>query len=325
MSKDRTWNTDPRGTKELATQDGKPTFVNQKKSLGAGAKPTARMCDTFSCPKPAPHKAVFLMPTQTGYWVDGLPVIRLADFGLDLGGADVVMEGAATFLVCGLPVSRKDDKMHHGGLITQGSDTLMIGGPTFSLPSNVKVAGTAKFNQQVLRDLYFLSKTKAGGVILDRIDAHGKPVKIVNRANTTTTVANPPLNHKEYGKREGKYGHDPDGSVIGYNPDKQDAYSEDEQGNPLPIPPQIGLGHELIHAVHIGEGKAHARMSEEAATVGFPRDKYENRKYGNKAGSPAPTENDLREELGLAIRANYNTRVAPNGEMSPNLRPGECS
>src|SRR5262245_28685687 len=112
-------------------------------------KPIARMLDQISCPQ---HPLTFfLIPAQPQpglRLVDGLMVIRLGDFGICLNGLDVVIEGSDTQLVCGLPIARKGDAMAHGGTITTGSPTEEDGSGTFSLPKNIKISGTAVFQNK---------------------------------------------------------------------------------------------------------------------------------------------------------------------------------
>ncbi|MGB2863159.1 MAG: M91 family zinc metallopeptidase [Sedimentisphaerales bacterium] len=70
------------------------------------------------------------------------------------------------------------------------------------------------------------------------------------------------------------------------------------------VPPQVTLGHELIHALHALKGKSMSGLSimvgdekmskEEAYTVGLGP--YEDKKY---------TENNLRHEVGLPKRLSY--------------------
>ncbi len=321
MTKDKTWRVDKKAVKELAPS-GKPGNVTSPVSHGAGAKPAARILDKQSCPEPAPHRPLFLLATQCTLYADGLPLARLSDPALDLGAPDLVVEGAATFTVCGLPAARKDDGMGHGGVVLEGSAQLMIGGPKFALPPNLVIDGSLAFKLKVTRDLYLLSTLPSGSTTLDRIAAHGQIVTIKDHIHTSSVPDS--LNHKEYGGRENKYGHDPTGTTVYYNADEYGVFVEDDQGNPIAMPPQVGLGHELVHAVHAGEGTHDPQPATiEPKVVGFPLDKKKVGSYGDKKGAGAPTENDLRRDLGLPLRANYGHSTPPD-KRSPSLRPGGC-
>jgi uncharacterized Zn-binding protein involved in type VI secretion len=322
---------------------GEGTGPSASQILALDAKPVAREKDTEGCPQ---HGTVPLQPvTPTNYLVDGREVIRVGDFGLCGADMDIVMEGAATFVVCGLPVARVDDKMMHGGVILEGSQNMIIGGPTFALPSNITIDGTPKFKSKTICDMYFLSTTNTGQEIFDRLAKTGQPVCIEERPtglpSTKATSKKGPLGEDDgLGKadpddtgRSDQRSYQPTGSNIKYNPDEKGCWVEGPDGK-MAEPPQVGLAHELVHAVHNGEGTSEGPY-EEASTIGYelPPEKEKQRKeaqnrvvqaqHRKKFSEDTPTENDFRDELGLPRRKSYDGKPGWEGETR-DFRPGKC-
>lgn len=223
-----------------------------------------------------------------------MTLIRLGDYArCRTGDVDVVMSGDAGYVICGLPVAREGDSMLHGGKIAKGSSGLLANGPTFELPANAAIQGPSEYTSKVIRDMYFLSTTKTGKEILGRMAA---------AAPKTVTILPEPLPiSSSAGKNER------DEVVILYSPEIA-INVQNERGEWMPCEPQIVLGHELIHALHDLEGTSYPKGSrdprppasepeierEEAATIGVGshRDDF-------------PTENALREDLGLPRRGNH--------------------
>lgn len=119
----------------------------------------ARVGDMHSCPKTTkllvPHvggPSVALAPVQV--FAGGLPALRLGDLAVCTGSTDIVMEGAADILVEGLPWAGRSHKTAHGGVISGGLGSVLLGGPTFSLPSNVHIDGPTAFKNRLIRDLF---------------------------------------------------------------------------------------------------------------------------------------------------------------------------
>jgi hypothetical protein len=62
--------------------------------------------------------------------------------------------------------------------------TVLIGEPTFALPSNITLQGSPDFQSKTIRDLYLLSTTPSGKALIDRLGAAGKPVTIKQHTGT---------------------------------------------------------------------------------------------------------------------------------------------
>jgi uncharacterized Zn-binding protein involved in type VI secretion len=254
--------------------------------------------------------------------VNGVPIARLADFASCLLGLapDVVAEGASMVLVCGLPVARMGDKTIHGGAIVIGSTDVEVGGPTFALPPNVTIKGPPEFTNKTLRDMYKLSTLPSGQKLLDDLAATGEPVVIVPESDPHNSFCKPNL----FGG----------GSTVSYNPDIA-IYVEDAKGDTLCEPPQVVLGHELVHSLHNADGVMDPPAPdpstnpptepdippEEGATIGT----------GAWTGDE-PTENSIRRDLHMRPRADhlgFTTDKNGNELTAPcpgckDLRPGDC-
>src|SRR5262249_28473761 len=145
--------------------------------------PAARVTDYHVCskvePGPVPHLGGGILPlcapkVQTG----NQPQARLSDLAICIGPCDAIAQGSTTVLVHGLPAARLEDATSHGGVIVKGLPSVLIGGPAFTLPPNVKVDGGGEFLQKTLRDLYYLSTTPTGQEIFKQLADSGKPVTI---------------------------------------------------------------------------------------------------------------------------------------------------
>jgi uncharacterized Zn-binding protein involved in type VI secretion len=240
---------------------------------------------------------------------NGVPVARLADFAdCSWNTVDVVSQGASLVLVCGLPSARLGDHTLHGASIIVGSPDVEVGGPTFTLPANLTVTGGADFQNKVIRDLFVLSTTPTGQEVLNQIAKAGQSVEIVEGTD--------PHNAACIGDR-GEDETTACSSTVVYNPDVA-LFVHDDSGNPIPQPPQVALGHELVHAMQFSEGGARDDEDDQR-TIGF----------GNHRDS-SPSENSLRKDLGLPRRGDHGMRTFdPNGneltQPTMNLRPGDCA
>jgi uncharacterized Zn-binding protein involved in type VI secretion len=95
----------------------------------------ARVGDMHSCPMvnpgPAavPHVGGPVMPPGCpSVLIEGMPAARMGDMLTCTGPPDFIMKGSATVLIGGMPAARMGDTTAHGGSITLGSATVIIGG-----------------------------------------------------------------------------------------------------------------------------------------------------------------------------------------------------
>ena len=96
--------------------------------------PAARIGDLHVCPMitpglpPIPHVGGPLMgPGCPTALLGGLPAAVLGDIAICVGPPDSVVMGSVTVMIGGKPAARMGDSCAHGGTITVGLPTLLIG------------------------------------------------------------------------------------------------------------------------------------------------------------------------------------------------------
>lgn len=93
----------------------------------------ARVNDMHFCPLvnpgPVPHVGgPILPPGCPTVLIGGQPAARLGDMAVCTGPPDTIAQGSGTVLIGGKPAARMGDATAHGGLITLGCPTVLIGG-----------------------------------------------------------------------------------------------------------------------------------------------------------------------------------------------------
>jgi uncharacterized Zn-binding protein involved in type VI secretion len=95
-------------------------------------KPAARVSDMHTCPM-----VTVLVPHVGGpvigagaptVLIGGLPAARSGDSAQCTGPVDTIVGGSATVMISGRPAARLGDLTAHGGSITVGCPTVLIGG-----------------------------------------------------------------------------------------------------------------------------------------------------------------------------------------------------
>lgn len=268
-------------------------------------KPATRQSSLVLCPLhgTAPASA---KPAAPCVLVNGEPLSILADV---TGCGGVVSQGASTVLAGQLPAAHLEHTTLHGGVIMTGSTDVLIGGPTFALPSNIVIAGGPAFQNKVLRDLFFLSQTEQGRKVLDRLAASGKTVTIRDRQDRPFWWKDDNFTVPADADAPG-----PAVDVVIYydtDPARRVVYSEaGENQSTTTTSPQVNLFHEMVHGMHMAEGTALAPddylpQPPGAASAGEPYKREEARTIGDTAegyGNESPSENALRDELGMPRR-----------------------
>ena len=95
--------------------------------------PAARVSDMHTCPMatpgtpPVPHVGGPILAGCPTVLVGGLPAARIGDQAMCVGPPDVIAVGSATVMIGGPPAARMGDATVHGGVITVGCPTVMIG------------------------------------------------------------------------------------------------------------------------------------------------------------------------------------------------------
>ncbi|TCI93210.1 PAAR domain-containing protein [Tenacibaculum sp. M341] len=95
-------------------------------------KPAARVTDMHTCPMvtgTVPHVGGPILPAgEPTVLIGGLPAARMGDKAVCTGPPDTIVSGSGTVLIGGKPAARMGDTTAHGGTITAGEPTVLIGG-----------------------------------------------------------------------------------------------------------------------------------------------------------------------------------------------------
>ena len=94
--------------------------------------PAARITDFHTCPMftgPVPHVGgPIIGPGVPTVLIGNLPAAVVGDSVTCVGPPDTIIKGSATVLIGGRPAARIGDSTAHGGVITLGFFTVLIGG-----------------------------------------------------------------------------------------------------------------------------------------------------------------------------------------------------
>jgi uncharacterized Zn-binding protein involved in type VI secretion len=94
-------------------------------------QPAARLTDLHTCPLVTgvvPHVGgPILVPGMPTVLTGKLPQARVTDTCICVGPPDIIVQGSPTVLVGGLMAARMGDMTAHGGVITKGEPTVLIG------------------------------------------------------------------------------------------------------------------------------------------------------------------------------------------------------
>jgi len=93
--------------------------------------PAARVGDMHVCPlaTPNPHVGGAIVPPGCPtVLIGGMPAARVGDLAVCAGPPDVIAQGSTTVRIGNLPAARVGDACGHGGLISVGAPTVIVGG-----------------------------------------------------------------------------------------------------------------------------------------------------------------------------------------------------
>lgn len=76
---------------------------------------------------PIPHVGGPIVVGAPNVLTCSQPQARMSDTATCVGPPDVIVRGSAGVMVCGLPAARMGDNTAHGGVITMGAPTVLIG------------------------------------------------------------------------------------------------------------------------------------------------------------------------------------------------------
>jgi len=97
----------------------------------AGPKFAARIGDPHLCPMVDGVKPHVGGPITMGHpttIICGMPAARVGDLVTCVGPPDTILMGSTTVMIGAMPAARFLDQTVHGGAITMGAPTVIIGG-----------------------------------------------------------------------------------------------------------------------------------------------------------------------------------------------------
>jgi uncharacterized Zn-binding protein involved in type VI secretion len=202
--------------------------------------PAARVTDLHLCPMVTglvPHVGgPILPPCCVTVITGGMAQARVTDKAFCVGPIDMIVKGSPTVFVGGLMAARMGDMTVHGGVITTGFPTVIIG----EAPGGS--GGGGDWQSSSLQEARLLeggkpgehgSGASGGAAPAPPASTFGSAIKIEGDDNF---------------KRQNGAGGD---STVEYNPTNNNIGTEDWQTRP----PAVGLAHELVHATHASRGE----------------------------------------------------------------------
>ena len=96
--------------------------------------PAARISDMHTCPMqspatpPVPHVGGPILTGEPTVLIGFLPAARVTDTCVCVGPPDIIVKGSSSVLIGFMQAARIGDSTAHGGVITVGEPTVMIGG-----------------------------------------------------------------------------------------------------------------------------------------------------------------------------------------------------
>ena len=127
-------------------------------------KPAARISDLHTCPMatpgvpPIPHVGGPIVgPGVPTVMIGGMPAAVMGDMCTCVGPPSTIMLGSAGVFIGGKPAARMGDQTAHGGIITAGCPTVLIGetSPGASAPG---AAGGAAMQEAIKQSASFATK-----------------------------------------------------------------------------------------------------------------------------------------------------------------------
>lgn len=150
--------------------------------------PAARITDLHACPlvtpgtPPVPHVGGPVVKGSPNVFVAFMPQARVGDQCICVGPPDAIAMGSPTVLVNGMMAARMGDPTVHGGMITSGAPTVLIGvagsappvplSPAVLPPICVDLARLLSENQEA-QDMALVAEAAYGDVSDEDLDKRG--------------------------------------------------------------------------------------------------------------------------------------------------------
>ena len=288
----------------------------------------ARITDLHVCPI-CIVPTVILPPGATTVLIGKLPAARMGDLCMCVPPppappipppTDMIVFGSPTVLIEGKPAARMTDPTVKGGMILPPCCiTVMIGPvgvtpptpPVIAFPNvweetlpdgtvvthvgpNITITGDKAFRDRVVADLKKLDATPTGHKLLESLNSGSHKTTIQRTADGNEAGYGAPADR--FVNADGTPGSGSD-TTVSYNPDRTQIGDGSEPW--MNRPPEVGLGHELVHADDAAKGQqvpgdTDGTRNRERQAVGLPP--YENKD---------PSENGIRRDMGLPPRPRY--------------------
>ena len=160
------------------------------------SKPAARAGDHHICPKTTskvPHVGGPVATGSSTVLIDGLPAARVGDTVICNGPPDTITSGSSSVFIDGKPAATLGSRTAHGGVISQGSGTVLIGDSAPPIPEATwrdHAVGTLKaVVNQVMRQQAALMASDVG---VSYVDAQsGEAVDIATAGRDLFALASP--------------------------------------------------------------------------------------------------------------------------------------
>lgn len=98
-------------------------------------KPAARQGDMHTCPIPI-HTGGPIITGNSTVLIGGMPAATVGDTCTCVGPPDTIVQGSNSVFIGGKPAARQGDMTAHGGKITKGCSSVLIGDNGGSTGSN---------------------------------------------------------------------------------------------------------------------------------------------------------------------------------------------
>jgi type VI secretion system secreted protein VgrG len=269
---------------------------------------------------PVPHVGGPISVGLPTVLIGGMPAARLNDMAVCVGPPDMIAMGSPTVQSGNMMNARLSDPTVHGGLISVGFPTVLIGAAASCFPGSVApmpaanmsftmqpdgsavgtfgpgitIRGTPEFVSRTLGDLTALSALRSGRAIIDSINSSGRNVTIVpTGAGNSCGYTN---GADRFTNPDGTRGAGTD-STVNYNPNREVIGDGSERW--MHRSPAVGLGHELVHADNAAHGtqppgSTAGTANRELQAMGLP-----------PHGGGTNNENGIRSDLGEPARPRY--------------------
>ncbi len=290
--------------------------------------PAARLTDLHVCPLCVVPQPIIMTGAVT-VLIGGLPAARMGDQCTCVPPPpappipppfDLIIKGSMTVLIEKMPAARMTDNTTKGGMImppccmtvligevgvvpptppavpfpSVREETLADGSTVTHVGDNITIVGDKAFRDRVVADLQKLNATPTGHRLITNLDTGPKSVTIQHTSGGNAAGYDSPADR--FVNADGTPGAGSN-STVSYNPDTTQI---DDGSEPwMTRPPEVGLGHELVHADDAANGQqvpgeTDGTRNRERQAVGLPP--YETKD---------PSENGMRRDMGLPERPRY--------------------